>query len=1088
MSNQASIDAFFRTDLTLFINNQNLIALTNSTRSIIAILVLVTMVMNAVAQKQDPSQHMRCGSMIRLEALLNQNPQLRAINDQNQKDAERLKKEYLSRPAEARTQEQLDMNTLTAPVYIPVVVHIVLPNALQVSDQDVQRQIDKLNIDYAGLNSDSAAIPASFKSLFGKSKIQFTLARRTPTGTLTNGIERRNSSTQSNVNLATDPIKRFSQGGLDAWDYTKYLNVWVGLDGSGLGVLGYATFPGTDAPENQGAFINAESWGNNTCYVIPAFGLGRTLVHELGHYFGLYHIWGDDGGACSGDDFRQLSGTCTVPASLLTGDTPNQADATSGCLSGVRTDACSPAAPGFMYQNYMDYTDDACYAMFTLKQVERMEYVLETCRSSYITSDGATPPTGAILNDASPVAVVNPGGFEIIGCTVTNYPAALCAGNLTPKVRIVNNGVDTLKNVKVSMVLDNGAPVVVNLATTLPLGYTTVVTFPSTNFTSGAHVLKFYTAEPNNVADQVPANDSLIVNLNVGVPSAGPVVEGFESSTFPPQGWSLSNPNLGSITWVRSTAARKSGAASAYINFYNYTNTGHLDYLVSPLVDITGADSVFVSFERAYKRYAAGATFSDTLLIQLSTACGGTTFPITAWKKGGNDLSTSPGTFTGNWAPVAADWFRERIDVKPFLPPGSTAVQVAFVAKNGYGQNLWLDDINIASVILPKFDASARNITNVAPKICAGNITPGVDIVNNGRDPLTSVRVVYRITGPYSFNLLDSVEWTGNLITGGVANVVLKPVTLPGPGTYNFLAYTKLPNGGADSLTSNDTTRYTFRYVPTLPAPVFEGFESGVFPPPNWAVVNQDLLGTWLRTNLVSRTGVASAVIDNYNYNAKGTNDDIESPMVSYSGIDSAKLTFSLSHATYYYPGSTGIPLDTLEILVAKNCGNTLTSVYKKWGEDLQTVNDPNSPFIDIFIPRSQSQWRDETVDLSSAFGTSGLAQVIIRSKGNFGNTVLIDNVNITTKTLPLKLKMNGYMISPNPFNSSFSIQHYIRPSSLRGIQVANAAGQVIIRTNFSGNAQSYINIDMSRYAAGVYQVKLIYNDKVITERVVKRS
>ena len=1045
------------------------------------------MVLSAVAQKPDPSARLKCGAMIHLEALLNQDPQARALYEQNQKQAEIIKQQYLSKSIQAREHEDLSLNTLTAPVYVPVVVHIVLPNALQVSDQDVQRQIDKLNIDYAGLNADSAAIPAAFKPLFGKAKIQFTLARRTPGGSLTNGIERRNSNVLSDINQATDPIKRTALGGLDAWDFNKYVNLWVGLDGSGLGVLGYATFPGTGAAADQGVFINAQSWGNNTCYVIPEFGLGRTLVHEVGHYFGLYHIWGDEGG-CAGDDFRQLSGSCTLPAGLLLGDTPNQAGATSGCLTGVRTDACSPAAPGFMYQNYMDYTDDACYALFTTKQVERMEYVLENCRSSYLTSDGATPPTGAILTDASPTSVVNPGGFEITGCTVTNYPASLCAGNLAPKVRISNNGLDTLKNVKVGMVLDNAAAVIINLSTNLPLGYSTVVTFPSVNFTTGAHVLKFFTQEPNNTIDQVPANDSLILNLNVGTPTTGPIVEGFESTTFPPVGWSVINPNAGSLTWTRNTAGKKSGLASAYINLFSYSTTGHLDYLVSPLVNVAGVDSILVSFDRAYKRYATGATFSDTMMIQLSTSCGSSTFPITAWKKGGNDLSTSPGTNTGNWVPIATDWLRERIDIKPFLPVGATTVQVAFVVKNGYGQNLYLDDINIASVILPKFDAYARNFTNVAAKVCAPNLTPGVDIVNNGSDPLVSVRVVYRITGPAGFNLIDSVQWTGNLLTGGVANVVLKPVTLPTPGTYNFLAYTKLPNGGQDSQTSNDTTRFTLRYVPTVPAPLFEGFESGVFPPPNWAVVNQDLQGTWFRTTQASRSGVASAVLDNYNYDAKGSTDDIESPMISYSGVDSVKLTFSLSHATYFYPGSTGIPLDSLQVLVTKDCGNTFTVVYNKWGEDLQTVNDPNSPFVDLFIPKAPSQWREESIDLTQAFGSTGLAQVIIRAKGNFGNSIFVDNVNVTTKTLPLKLKQNGYLISPNPFNTAFSVQHYIRPASLRGIQVTNAAGQVVFKQNYSGNAQSYINIDLSRYAAGVYMVKLIYQDKVITERVIKRS
>ena len=74
-----------------------------------------------------------------------------------------MKQEFATNATQAQAGSPLSMNTLTATVYVPVVVHIVLPNAFQVSEQDVQRQIDKLNEDYAGLNADSANIPAAFK-------------------------------------------------------------------------------------------------------------------------------------------------------------------------------------------------------------------------------------------------------------------------------------------------------------------------------------------------------------------------------------------------------------------------------------------------------------------------------------------------------------------------------------------------------------------------------------------------------------------------------------------------------------------------------------------------------------------------------------------------------------------------------------------------------------------------------------------------------------------------------------------------------------------------------------------------------------
>ena len=360
--------------------------------------------------------------------------------------------------------------------------------------------------------------------------------------------------------------------------------------------------------------------------------------------------------------------------------------------------------------------------------------------------------------------------------------------------------------------------------------------------------------------------------------------------------------------------------------------------------------------------------------------------------------------------------------------------------------------------------------------------------MNNGKDTIRTLKIGYRIIGP-SFNLLDSVNYNGALAQGLTAIVNLKQVTLPAPGTYTIQAWTKEPNGQSDQNTANDTsTIVTFRFVPTVPLPLTESFENATFPPPNWARVNQDGQGTWFRTTAAARIGSASAAMDNYNYNANGTSDDLETPQLSYSGIDSAFLTFSIAHASYMYPGSTGIALDTFEVMVTKDCGQTFTSVYKKWGEDLQTVNDPNSPVVDLFVPTNANQWRKETVNLTGVFGTSGSLQVIFRSKGNFGNTVLLDDVNITTKTLPARLKQQGYLIAPNPVNTMLNIQHYLPPTNLRGIQVTNSAGQVVFMQNYSGNASSYIQINLSKFAAGMYAVKMIYDNKVITERIIKRA
>jgi hypothetical protein len=90
--------------------------------------------------------------------------------------------------------------------------------------------------------------------------------------------------------------------------------------------------------------------------------------------------------------------------------------------------------------------------------------------------------------------------------------------------------------------------------------------------------------------------------------------------------------------------------------------------------------------------------------------------------------------------------------------------------------------------------------------------------------------------------------------------------------------------------------------------------------------------------------------------------------------------------------------------------------------------------------------------------------------------------------TLPAKLKQNGYLISPNPFDGWISVRHYLRPVDLRGIEILNAAGQKMWEMNFNGNASSNIQINLSGFAAGLYMMKLVYTNKVITERIVKRQ
>jgi hypothetical protein len=310
----------------------------------------------------------RCASFEHLQQQISNNPALsRQLED-------------IERFTQANAPAASTVAMRGTPVYnIPVVVHVLWNTSTQnITDAQIQTQLDVLNKDYQLLNADTSLVPAAFKSLVADCRIQFCMAQRTPAGAATTGIIRK-QTTKTSFNADTDDAKSSTTGGDNAWDATKYLNLWVVPDitsgGSG-GILGYAQFPG-GAAATDGVVIGYKYFGTTGTAAAP-FNKGRTATHEVGHWLNLRHIWGDEA-ACAADD--------------LVGDTPLQADKNFGCPAFPKVDACS-SGNGVMFMNYMDYTDDACMYMFSNGQKTRMYGVLQAggARASLATSNGCTPP------------------------------------------------------------------------------------------------------------------------------------------------------------------------------------------------------------------------------------------------------------------------------------------------------------------------------------------------------------------------------------------------------------------------------------------------------------------------------------------------------------------------------------------------------------------------------------------------------------------------------------------------------------------------------------------------------------------------
>lgn len=277
------------------------------------------------------------------------------------------------------------LGAICSSIRIPVVVHVVHSTATgaiggagngNISDEQIKEQIRILNEDYRrkagtrGFNTNAVGADTG---------IEFYLANIDPDGKSTNGITRHYYAQKTNFDVFNDDqLLADITTQQKEWPTDRYLNIWVTRFANNyLGIAQFPSVTGVNGLDNStelqvrtdGVFIDYRVFGIGATVTSRLYNLGRTTTHEVGHWLGLIHTWGDDN---CGNDYCD--------------DTPRCESGNQSTNCGPLFSFCSGVRTQNMTENYMDYSPDSCMNIFTKNQAERMMAVIEksTRRNSLV--------------------------------------------------------------------------------------------------------------------------------------------------------------------------------------------------------------------------------------------------------------------------------------------------------------------------------------------------------------------------------------------------------------------------------------------------------------------------------------------------------------------------------------------------------------------------------------------------------------------------------------------------------------------------------------------------------------------------------
>ncbi|MEM6524611.1 MAG: choice-of-anchor J domain-containing protein [Bacteroidota bacterium] len=894
-----------------------------------------------------------------------------------------------------------------------------------ISEAQIISQIDVLNEDFRRMNADAANTPTIFQPVASDTEIEFELAQRDPEGLATTGINRVNGGKSSWLLVDNYELKTLSN-----WPSEDYMNIWVTALADNF--LGYAQFPVSDiggletasrSAITDGIVVDYRAFGSvakdEDAVLDPRYDLGRTTTHEVGHYLGLRHIWGD--GGCGVDDF------CA--------DTPASSNSNLN-LSNCSFPGPSRCGSDDMFQNYMDFTDDICMNLFTEDQKTRIRAVMDNSprRVSLANSLGAEPPV---------VAANDLGIRNILSPLKTS-----CDDVVVPTLEVRNYGTNLITSAEIQSSIAG----VVQNSTTLsldldPLELATVELPQLTLNTAMSNDIDFLITTTNGTSDGNGQNNTADISVMVPEDFFGPILLDFSEI---PSNWTIENDDE-LITWeLRSAPNGEPGNQALFVEFYNHENQGDLDVFTSPVLDFSQGVST-LSFDVAYAQFPNIDT--ESLKVVITENC---IDPLTGgdviYERIGANLSTAP-TTSGFFVPSGSDeWRTEVVDLSAYV--GRDNIRISFVSTNDFGNNLYIDNINLLSLPIPGIDL----ISLQSPSIVSSNISPEIiaEVKNSGAVGLTSFETKYVLDD----NDTITVSINSNIDVGQSALFSASIGELE-IGTHRLYFSVANPNDTIDFNQSNNS-QVLFFEVNLLEdfAPFKESFTSQTT---NWTAGNPDNDVTW-----VIEDGVAS--IDLSIYETVGERDWLVSPNIDLSQANQATLNFDYSYS------QVNLRDDGLTVLISSDGGTNYQSTsFDEIGEDLKSVT----------FGSGRTEFENISIPLDDFLGETDVRIAFVSTNDN-GDAIVVDNIQVFTTDFFLE---SDDPIFPNPtFDGRFNLKFELDQREDVNIVLYDALGHFILETTLPNTINQTYTFNIADRAQGLYFIQVQGETFGYVRRVLKNN